>query len=32
MSPHKFRLSTTPAQVALDDLRLGDIAYLDGLM
>jgi L(+)-tartrate dehydratase beta subunit len=32
MSPRKIRLSTTPTQGALDDLRLGDIAYLDGLM
>ena len=32
MSPRKIRLSTTPTQEALDDLRLGDIVYLDGLM
>jgi len=32
MSPRKIRLSTTPTQGALDDLRLGDIVYLDGLM
>jgi L(+)-tartrate dehydratase beta subunit len=32
MSPRKIRLSTTPTQQALDDLRLGDIVYLDGLM
>lgn len=32
MSPRKIRLSTTPSQDALDDLRLGDIVYLDGLM
>ncbi|EPX81107.1 MULTISPECIES: fumarate hydratase C-terminal domain-containing protein [Litoreibacter] len=32
MSPRKIRLSTTPTQEALDDLQLGDIVYLDGLM
>ncbi|WP_108485359.1 fumarate hydratase C-terminal domain-containing protein [Oceaniglobus ichthyenteri] len=32
MSPRKIRLSTTPTQEALNDLRLGDIVYLDGLM
>ncbi|TDT77034.1 L(+)-tartrate dehydratase beta subunit [Litoreibacter halocynthiae] len=32
MSPRKTRLSTTPTQEALDDLQLGDIVYLDGLM
>jgi L(+)-tartrate dehydratase beta subunit len=32
MSPRKIRLSTTPTQDALDDLQLGDIVYLDGLM
>ncbi|RLJ59225.1 L(+)-tartrate dehydratase beta subunit [Litoreibacter meonggei] len=32
MSPRKIRLSTTPTQGALDDLQLGDIVYLDGLM
>ena len=32
MSPRKIRLSTTPTQEALDDLRLGDIVYLDGLI
>ncbi len=30
--PRKIRLSTTPEADALDDLRLGDIVYLDGLM
>ena len=30
--PRVVRLSTTPSQEALDDLRLGDIVYLDGLM
>ena len=32
MKPRRIRLSTTPTQEALDDLRLGDIVYLDGLM
>ncbi|MDD9722049.1 fumarate hydratase C-terminal domain-containing protein [Sulfitobacter sp. PR48] len=32
MSPRKIRLSTTPTQEELDDLQLGDIVYLDGLM
>lgn len=32
MTPRKIRLSTTPMQEALDDLQLGDIVYLDGLM
>jgi len=31
-APRQIRLSTTPSQEALDDLRLGDIVYLDGLM
>ena len=30
--PRIVRLSTTPTQDALDDLKLGDIVYLDGLM
>jgi len=30
--PREIRLSTTPTQEALDELRLGDIVYLDGLM
>jgi len=30
--PREVRLSTTPTQEALDDLKLGDIVYLDGLM
>jgi L(+)-tartrate dehydratase beta subunit len=32
MSIRELRLSTTPTQDALNDLRLGDIVYLDGLM
>ena len=30
--PRKIRLSTTPTQEDLAELRLGDIVYLDGLM
>lgn len=32
MSIRQVRLSTTPTQEALDDLQLGDIVYLDGLL
>ena len=32
MSIREVRLSTTPTQEAINDLRLGDIVYLDGLM
>jgi L(+)-tartrate dehydratase beta subunit len=32
MSIREVRLSTTPSQEAINDLRLGDIVYLDGLM
>ena len=32
MSIRELRLSTTPTQDALNDLRLGDIVYLDGRM
>ena len=32
MSPREVRLSTTPTDEAIADLRLGDVVYLDGLM
>jgi len=32
MSLRELRLSTTPTQEAINELRLGDIVYLDGLM
>lgn len=32
MSLRQVRLSTTPTQEALDDLQLGDIVFLDGLL
>ncbi|ASJ72842.1 fumarate hydratase C-terminal domain-containing protein [Granulosicoccus antarcticus] len=32
MKIREVRLSTTPTQEALDDLQLGDIVYLDGLL
>ncbi len=32
MKIRQVRLSTTPTQEALDDLKLGDIVYLDGLL
>ncbi len=32
MKPRQIRLSTTPTDEALAELRLGDIVYLDGLM
>jgi len=32
MSLREIRLSTTPTQQAINELRLGDIVYLDGLM
>lgn len=30
--PREVRLSTTPAPTAVENLRLGDVVYLDGLM
>jgi len=30
--PREIRLSTTPTAKAIEDLRLGDVVYLDGLM
>ena len=32
MTIREVRLSTTPTQEAINDLRLGDVVYLDGLM
>ena len=32
MSPREVRLSTTPTDEAIANLRLGDVVYLDGLM
>ncbi|MEM7464228.1 MAG: fumarate hydratase, partial [Pseudomonadota bacterium] len=32
MKPRQLRLSTTPTAEDLEELRLGDIVYLDGLL